>query len=94
MDVEEEEAVEVVDLATTKIPHPQYQEYTIKLRPFSAPYLLKLQLTGDDYGNFEVEGEGGPLELMCRINHGHMVELSLSIPCYQLQECMGYTLEQ
>ena len=75
----EEKAVEVVDLATTKVPYSHYQEYIIKLRPFSAPCLLKLQLASNEYRNFEAEGEGGLLKLMCRINHGHMREPSLSI---------------
>lgn len=55
----EEKAVEVVDLATTKVPYPHYQEYIIELRPFSAPCLLKLQLTSNEYRNFEAEGKGG-----------------------------------
>jgi len=73
------EAVEVVDLAITEVPCPHYQEYIIKPRPFSAPCLLKLQLTGNEYCNFKAEGESGSLELMYRINHGHMAEPSTSI---------------
>jgi hypothetical protein len=79
MEMEEEETVDIVDLATTKVPYPRYQEYTIKLRPFSAPCFLKLQLAGNEYRNIEAEGEGGRPELICRFNHGHMAEPSLSI---------------
>jgi hypothetical protein len=71
--------VEVVDLATTKVPYPHYREYTIKPRPFSSLCLPKLQLTSNEYRNFKARDEGRPLELMCRINHGHIAEPSLSI---------------